>query len=173
MLPLFDFDLDVGCFSYVVKDDLHFVKAHNVLLFLVVWLSAGRDHGIELADHDGALSNRPEIAPRQFIDKMAESIVVFFLALDLLDGQLQLALHFPHKEIVNHDVIGRLIQLVLDPHQLELTMHRVAAVKQIHSFEHVDEDRLGALQLRSHKIADSEDHQVDVLETTLGHDLLA
>ena len=50
---------------------------------------------------------------------MAESVVVLFLLLEFLDGELQFALHFPHEEVVHYDVVILIVQLVFDPNQPE------------------------------------------------------
>lgn len=102
---------------------------------------------------------------------MAEHIVVLFFVLGFLDGQLQFALHFPHKQVVYHNVVGTLLQLVLDPHQLELPPHLLATVQQIHRLKHTDETRLVALQLRPQQIAHSEHHQTDFLGPGFGFDV--
>lgn len=50
---------------------------------------------------------------------MAEGVVVLLRLLQLLDGQLQLALHLPHEKVVHYDVVVLIVQLVLYPNQPE------------------------------------------------------
>lgn len=66
---------------------------------------------------------------------MAKCVVVFKYVIWFLDGKLQLALHFPHKEIVDDDVIGRFIQLVLDSDQTEVFLDLWFFVQQIHNIQ--------------------------------------
>jgi len=47
---------------------------------------------------------------------MAENVIVLLLAFGLLDGQLQLALDLTHKQVVDHYVVGRFLEFILDAH---------------------------------------------------------
>ena len=69
----------------------------TVMFLLIIRLVAGCDHWVQLRQHDRALSNRSELAPGQFIHEMAENVVIFLLPLDILDGQLKLALYSVHE----------------------------------------------------------------------------
>jgi hypothetical protein len=126
---------------------------------------AGSDHGVQLRQHDGALGDRPELAPYQFVDEVAHVVVVLLLALGLLDVQLQLALDPAHEEVVDHDVVSRVVQLVLDAHQLEEPPHLGAVVEVVHGVEQADEAALRALQFRPQQVAHPERHQVYVVPT--------
>jgi len=53
----------------------------------------------------------------------------------LLDGQLQLADHFPHKHVIDHDIVSRVFQLVFDTHQLEFAFHALAFIQNVHSLQ--------------------------------------
>jgi hypothetical protein len=89
---------------------------------------------------------------------MTEGIVILSFSLRLLYRKLQLTLNLSHKEIVNHNVIGRLIKFVLDPNESELTLHFFTTIQQIHSFQQTDERALIALEFRPHQIAHPEDY---------------
>ena len=73
-----------------------------------------------MGDHDGTLSNGTEFTSDELVCKMTEGVIVFKCLTWVLYGQLQLALYFPHKEVVYHNVIGWIIQLVLDSEQTEV-----------------------------------------------------
>ena len=133
-----------------------------LFFFLITWLFASVDQRIELWDHDRTLCYWPKPSPCQLVHKVTEEVVVLFLALHLLDRQLKLALHLPHEEIVNHDVVCRLVQFVLYPHQLELSLHVLTVVQSVHCFEQTYEGAFTALVLRSHQVTHSESYQVDV-----------
>ena len=77
---------------------------------------------------------------------MTESIIIFLLALRLLNGQLQLALNFPVEKIVDHDIVGRVIQFIFDPDDSEPIAHERSAIKKVHSFQHTQEGILAALK---------------------------
>ena len=117
---------------------------------------ASCDHGVKLRNHDGAFSNWPEFSPGQLIDKMAECIIAFLLSFRLLNGELEFALNFPHEEVVDHNVVGRIVQFVLDSDQSEFALHALILIEKIDRLQQADEPTLGALQFRSHDIADSE-----------------
>lgn len=89
---------------------------------------------------------------------MAKDIVLLFFAFGFLDGELEFALNFAHKEIIDDDVVGRVVQFVLDPYQPKLILHLLVVVQDIHSLEQTDEFGLAALELRSHKVSHSEHH---------------
>ena len=78
---------------------------------------------------------------------MAEGVVVLLLSLGILNRQLQLALHLPHEEVVDHYVVGGIIEFVLDPYQLKLALHGLASIQNVHSFKKADEGALTALVL--------------------------
>ena len=125
-----------------------FCEELNCYIFLlVVVLFAGFNHGVELRYHDGTLSNGAKHPPGQLVDKVAECVVVLLLSLHVLNRQLQLILHFPHEEVVYHYVIGWIIELVLDSHQLEFTLHVLAAIQNVHGLKQTDEGALAALVL--------------------------
>lgn len=94
---------------------------------------------------------------------MTENIVVLFLSLRLLDRELQLTLHPPHEQVVYHDVVGRVVQLVLDPHQLKLPLHLLAVVQHVHRLQQADELRFSALQLGSQQVTHSKHNKVYIL----------
>ena len=104
---------------------------------------------------------------------MAEGIVVLLPALGFVDGELQFALDPPHEEVVDHDVVGGVVEFVLDPDQFELSLHGLAVVEQVHGPEDVDEGVLRALELGPHEVGDPEHHDVDVLFVLVGKDALA
>jgi len=76
---------------------------------------------------------------------------------------LKLALHFPHKHIVYHNIVCRLFQFIFDADQLEFAFHGFALVKQIHGFEESYETALAAFEPGSHQVADLEHHQIYVV----------
>ena len=129
---------------------------------MVAGLSAGIYHRVQLRYHNSAFSNRPKAPSCEFVDKVTEGVVVFLFLVHVLNRKLQLALNFPHEEIVYHDVVGRFIQLVLDSHQLELPDHIFAFIKNVHSSQQADESALAALVLGSHQVADFEADQVHI-----------
>ena len=51
----------------------------------------------------------------KFIDKMTESVIIFFFASRLLNGKLKLTLNFAHEKIINHNIVSRVIKLVFNP----------------------------------------------------------
>ena len=104
---------------------------------------------------------------------MTESIIIFLLALRLLNGQLQLALNFPVEKIVDHDIVGRVIQFIFDPDDSEAIAHERSAVKKVHRFQHTQEGVLAALEFRSHQIAHPENKQIYILITLLGQYVLS
>ena len=110
------------------------LQLHSFLFLLVVSPPTGVDHGVQLRYHDGTLRNTPKIAPSKLIYKMAESKIILFLALHILNRQLQLTLHPPHEQIIHNDVVSRVIQFVLDPDQFEFPLHTLTIVQQIHRF---------------------------------------
>ena len=84
-------------------------QTNSFLLLLIVSTFACIDHGIQLGYHDGTFRNSPKFPSSKLINKMTESIIIFLLALCLLNRQLQLTLHFPVEKIIDHNVIGRII----------------------------------------------------------------
>ena len=80
---------------------------------------------------------------------MTEGVVALLLPRWLLNGQLQLALDLSHEEIVDNDVVGRLVQFVLDPDQFELALHALAifVIQSVHSFQEAYEATLATLVL--------------------------
>ena len=150
----------------------YFGEKRGLFLFDVVSALGGGDHGVELGDHDGALGDGAELAPGEFVDEVAEGVVVLLPALGLVDGELKFALDPAHEEVVDHDVVGGVVELVLDPDQLKLALHGLAVVEQVHGPEDVDEGVLGALELGPHKIGHPEHHDVDVLLVLVGEDIL-
>ena len=84
-------------------------QTNSLLLLFVVSTFACIDHGIQLGYHDGTFRNSPKFPSSKLINKMTESIIIFLLALCLLNRQLQLTLHFPVEKIIDHNVIGRII----------------------------------------------------------------
>lgn len=114
-------------------------------LLLVIGAFRGTDHRVQLTHHNGTLSYGSKFPPSELVDKVTEGIVVFLFSFGLLNGQLQLTLDFSHEEIVDHDVVGRVIQLVFDPDQLELPLHRLTLIEKVERFKQSDETALGAL----------------------------
>ena len=100
---------------------------------------------------------------------MTEGIVIFFLALGLLNRKLQLALNFPHEEIVNDDIVGRCVHLIPDLDDFELLLHGLAGVQQVHRFENTDKGVLVALELRPDEIVHSKVDQIEVLLALVCH----
>ena len=113
---------------------------------LIVGLLACNYHGIQLGYHDGTLRNGAKLASGQLVNKVTESEVALLLSPRLLGGQLELALHLPHEHVVDDDVAGRSVQLVLDPYQSELVPHALLAVQEVHHPQKGDETGLTALQ---------------------------
>jgi hypothetical protein len=105
---------------------------HNclVVLWSVIGVIASTDDGVMLGNDGGAFSQHSEFSPCEFVEKVSEGVVVFVLLLHVLDGELQLALHLPHEHVVDEHVIVLLIKLILDTHQLELTLHFLRLVQQ-------------------------------------------
>jgi hypothetical protein len=132
------------------------------LLLLIAGVFASSDHGVQLRQHDGALSNRPELTPDQLVDKVTHGVVMLLLSLGLLDGQLQLTLHPPQKEVVDHYIASGVVQLIFDAHQFEETPHFFTVVKVVHSVEKTNEAAFTALQFRPQQIAHPKSYQVDV-----------
>jgi len=117
-----------------------------MMLFLVVGLVAGCDHGVQLGKHDRTLSNSPKLSSGEFVHEMAEDVVIFFLSFDILDGKLKLALNSVHEKIVDDDVVGRIIKFVFYSHQFELSSQYFVVVKKVHCFQDVDKTALAALK---------------------------
>lgn len=120
--------------------------------FNIIVIFTGRYHRVQLRYHDCTLSYSPKFSPRQLVNKVTEGVVVLRFTLRLLDGQLQLALHSAHEKIVHHDVVGRVVEFVLNPHQLELPLHGFAVIEQIHGFEETNETAFAALQFGPHQV---------------------
>ena len=94
---------------------------------------------------------------------MAEGVIAFLLSFGLLNGELEFALNFPHEEVVDHNVVGRIVQFVLDSDQSEFALHALILIEKIDRLQQADEPTLGALQFRSHYIADSEWNEINAL----------
>ena len=60
-----------------------------------------------MRDHDGQLSDGTKLSSNELVNKVTHCVVVFSLPLSFLDRQLQLALNFPEKKVVDHDVACR------------------------------------------------------------------
>lgn len=131
--------------------------------FKVIVASAGNNHRVELRDHDSTLCEGPKLPSCQLIHKVAEDIIVLFLALRLLNGQLQLALDFPHEEVVDDNVVGRGIKLIFYSYKFELAFHAVAAVEHVHRPQQTDKLCFSALELGAHEVGNSEDDQIEVM----------
>lgn len=91
-------------------------------------VGTGSHHGVELRDNGGTLCQGPVLAPGEFVEEVAEGEVVFFLAGYLLDGELELALDSAHEEVVDDDVVGGGVQLVLYSHKFEGVPQTLAVV---------------------------------------------
>ena len=91
---------------------------------------------------------------------MAEGIIIFFLSFGLLNRKLQLALNFPHEEIVDNNVVGRSVHLIADLDDFEFLLHGLAGIQQVHCFENTDKGVLVALKLRPYEIVHSKMDQV-------------
>ena len=138
------------------------------LSLCIIELFAGCYHGVKLRNHDSAFSNGSEFPSGQFIQKVTEGIVIFLFSFWLLNGELQLTRNLSHEEIVDNDVVSRIVQLVFDPGQFELPLHALVLIKEVHSLEDVDKSTLAALQLRPHDVPDLESHQVDIEIVMMG-----
>ena len=99
-----------------------------------------------LGDDGGALGQGSELAPGEFVDEVAEVVVVLLLAAQILDGDLQLALDLSHEHVVDEHVVVPAVQLILDPHQLE-EVSVVILIQTVEGVEQSDEARLAALDL--------------------------
>lgn len=119
---------------------------------------------VQLACHDSALCQNTELSPSEFVYKVAEGVVSLLLTLGLLNRELEFTLNFTHKEVVDDDVVRGGVQLVLDPHQLELVLHLWTAVEEVHGLQKTDETVFGTLKLAPQEIAHFKDNQVDVCE---------
>jgi hypothetical protein len=86
---------------------------------MIIFVSAAADNWVVLRDDDGALSQHAKLAAREFVEEVAEGLVVALLLCYVLDGELQLALHPAHEHLVDADVVVLLGQLVLHAHQIE------------------------------------------------------
>ena len=86
---------------------------------------------------------------------MIEGLVIFLPSFGLMDGKLKLALNLTHKEIVDHDIIGRFIKFIFNSDYFELVPHLFTIIKEIHSFQDTDECILPAVHFGSEKISDS------------------
>ena len=96
--------------------------------------------------HDSAFGNGSKLPSGELIDKVTKSIVIFFLALHILNRKLKLTFYFSHKNIVDHDVVGRVIQFVLDPDNPETVVHERTTIHEVHSLQNTDEGVLVALE---------------------------
>ena len=103
---------------------------------------------------------------------MTHCVEVFFFSAGLLDSDLKFALYLSQKEVVDHDVVGGLIQFVFDSDQLKLAPHCFTAVQHVKGFEETGEAAFRALQFGPKEVADPKNHQVDVLVLVLSVDLL-
>jgi hypothetical protein len=66
---------------------------------------------------------------------MAEHIVALLFTLTFLNGKLHFALNLSHEKVVDHDVVGGVIELILDPYQLKDPIHLMTTIQHIHSFD--------------------------------------
>ena len=83
---------------------------------------------------------------------MTESIVIFLFSLGFLSWQLQLALDFSHEKVIDHNIVGRVIKFIFDSNEFKFIMHWLPIVKDVHSFEYINEAAFTALQLGSHQV---------------------
>ena len=130
----------------------------GLFFFLIIKSFASIDHRVKLVDNDGTLSNRPKTPSSQLINKVAESVVALLLSLGFLNWKLQLTLNFPHKKIVYHDVVGWIIKFILDPDELELSLHAltILIIQNMHSFQKINKSSFTALILRPEQVTDLE-----------------
>ena len=143
-------------FLFFLLLDLILENIDFALFFNIVVILAGDYHRVKLRYHDGALSYGPKFPSDELVNKMAELVVVFFFLLGFVDRKLKFALYLPHEEIVDDDIVSRIIKFILDSDQLELPLQLFPCVKHVHSFKEVDEGVLAALKLRSHQVTNSE-----------------
>ena len=87
-----------------------------------------------MGNHNSTFRNGAKVPSRKLVNKMAEGIIIFFLALGLLNRKLQLALNFPHEEVVDDNVVGRSVHLITDLDDFELLLHGLFGVQQVHCF---------------------------------------
>ena len=76
---------------------------------------------------------------------MTEDIVVFLFSLGFLDGKLQLALYFPHKQIVNDNIVGWIVQFIFYSDQSELASHSLTTIKHVHRSKNANKAALATL----------------------------
>lgn len=108
--------------------------------------------------HDGQLSDDSKLASSEFVEEMTESVIVLLLSFALLNGQLQFALNSAHKHIVDHDVVSRTVESVLDSHKLHFLLSVLMVVEQIEGLKDADKTGFAALYLAAHEITHSEHH---------------
>ena len=97
--------------------------------------------------HDCTLGNGPKHASGQLVYKVTEGVVVLFLALCILNRKLKLALNLPHKEVIDHHIVGWVIQFVPDPHYFKFALHILAVIQNVYRFQKSDKSALTALVL--------------------------
>ena len=69
------------------------------------------------------------------MEKSVEGVVMLLLSLNLVGGKQQFTQNFAHEEVVDTDVVGWLVQVVLDADQFELSPHTFAIVKDVKGFQ--------------------------------------
>ena len=89
-----------------------------------------------------------------------------------MERKLKLTLNLSHEEVVDHYIVGWVIEFVPDFDYFEFGLHIVPTIEQVHSSEDVDEATLAAHELGPDQVHDSEYYQVDILKTSPGQDLL-
>lgn len=94
-----------------------------ILFGHVILISTPVDYRIMLGHYDSALSNGPKFTTSKLVYEMVEAVVILLLALDVLNGQLQLALHLTQEHVVYENVVILGVQFVLDAYQFEEVMH--------------------------------------------------
>lgn len=79
------------------------------LFFCIIWPFRSSDHGVKLRYHDDTFSQTAKLSSGQFVDEVTEGVIGFLFVFEILGWKLQLALNFPHKQIVYDDVACRII----------------------------------------------------------------
>ena len=94
---------------------------------------------------------------------MTEYIVVFLFSFSLLNWKLQLALNFPHKQIVNDNIVGWIVQFIFNSDEFELAPHSLTAIKHVHRSKYANKTALATLQFRTKNVTYFKDNQIDIL----------
>ena len=94
---------------------------------------------------------------------MTKDIVIFLFSFGFLDGELQLALNFPHKQVVDDNIVSWIVKFIFYSYQSKLTSHSLTTIKHIHCSKNAYKAALATLQFRTKNVAYFKDHQIYIL----------